>query len=280
MSVKFFGQFLLERGIVTRSHLVAAIRLQESRNLRLGDYAVRRGYLTEPQADQINQAQLTADKRFGELAIEMGLLTPEQVDELLILQQNDYILLGEALIDQNAIERSALDRELEAFKRDQTRYIIDEVVFPPGTKEPSLLAVPIDLTPKMLLRLLGIHGKLGAGESESRYPVERLVSVTISFTGSVKVDYTLSVSRDIAASVTEKIMGEPPLPGDDDVVTDSVKELANIICGNAAAKYAQLGRRVEIGPPSMGVPNIGPEKGFIFFPIHVAEGAVEVRLSQ
>jgi CheY-specific phosphatase CheX len=278
VSVKFFGQFLLERGLVTRDHLLQAIRLQESRDLRLGDYAIRRGYLTELHAERINQAQLTTDKRFGEIAMEMGLLTAEQLDELLTLQQNDYMLLGEALLNLGAIQDGVLERELEAFKKDQARYIVDDVVFPPGSADASLLAIPIDLTAKLMLRLLGIHGKIGEGEREVRYPVERLVSVSLRFSGSLEFDYTLSVSKDIALCIAERILGEPPGPGEEDVVIDSVKELCNVVCGNAAAKYAQIGRRVEIGPPSQGAPKLGDGKKFIMFPLHVAEGAVEVRI--
>jgi CheY-specific phosphatase CheX len=278
VSVKFFGQFLLERGVVSREALLRAISLQESRNLRLGDYAIRRGYLTEPQSEQINQAQLTADKRFGELAVEMGLLTSAQVDELLTLQQNDYILLGEALLEEDILARPVLERELKAFKEDQERYLVDDVVFPPGTKDASLLAIPVDLTAKMLLRLVGIHGKIGESEREVRPPVGRLQSVTIAFSGALSAHYTLSVSRDIAELVAARILGEPPKPDEDEVVIDSVKELCNVICGNAAAKFAQLGRRVEIGPPSETAPPLEDGKTFILFPLHVAEGAVEIRI--
>ncbi len=280
MSVKFFGQFLLERGAVSRTDLLKAIDLQQARNRRLGEYAVRRGYLTEAQAEQVNQAQLSADKFFGEIAIEMGLLEQGQVEELLTLQQNDHILIGEALITLKLIDSERLEKELAAFEQDQSRYVIDDVIFPPGTAHASLLAVPVDLTAKLLRRIIGIQAKLGEGSLETRSPVSRLVTVTTYFHGSLTCGYTLSISKDIGSAVSQHIAGEAPASPDSEIVIDSVKELCNIISGNAAARYAQLGRKVEISPPAEGAPTLDSGKTFVVFPLHVAEGAVEVRISR
>jgi len=277
VSVKFFGQFLLERGVIGRQVLLDALKLQDDRNLRLGAYAVRRGYLTEAQAEAVNKSQLTEDKRFGELAAEMGLLTEEQVEELLVLQHNDYLLLGEALYEMGALDRPVLERELRAFKEDQARYLVDDVIFPPGTKEASLLAVPVDLTAKMLSRLVGITCKIGEGEREQRRPVDRLLSVSVQFSGGLDAAYTLSVSHDIAADIARHVLGDES-GLDDEAVVDSVRELCNVICGNTAAKLAQAGRKVEIGPPFEGCPVLETGQQYVLFPLHVAEGAVEVRI--
>lgn len=277
MSVKFFGQFLLERGVVGRRALLDALDLQEARNRRIGAHAVRLGYLSEADVERINRLQLTQDKRFGELALELGLLTPEQVPELLSLQRNDAVLLGEALVELGHVERPTLERELGAFADDQAGYLVGEVIFPPGVRDPSLLAVPVDLTVKLLERLAGVSSKLGEGEREVRPPVSRLVSVTVSFSGGLTADYTLSLSTDLAARVAERILGEAG-PHDEATTLDAVKELANVVCGNAAAKLAQVGRPVEIGPPASGAPRLERGQKFVLFPLHVPEGAVEVRI--
>lgn len=277
MSVKFFGQFLLERGVVSREKLMEALALQDTRNLRLGDYAIRRGLLTEAQADKVNRAQLTEDMRFGEIAVEMNFLTEQQVNELLTLQQNDYLLLGEALLEKKTVERAVLERELMAFKADQNQYLIDEVIFPPGVKDPSLLAIPVDLTAKMLNRIANVTSKIGEGTREVRPPVDRLISVSVTFSGDLHANYTLSVSKDIAKEVAIRILGDDS-DIDDETVVDCLRELCNVICGNSAAKFAQAGKRVEIGPPWSGAPQLEGDDKFIVFPLHVASGAVEVRI--
>ncbi|NTW88764.1 MAG: chemotaxis protein CheX, partial [Desulfobulbaceae bacterium] len=40
MAVKFFGQFLIEQGVVTSDALLNAINLQDKNNLKLGEMAV------------------------------------------------------------------------------------------------------------------------------------------------------------------------------------------------------------------------------------------------
>ncbi|MDF1564562.1 MAG: chemotaxis protein CheX [Deltaproteobacteria bacterium] len=277
MSVKFFGQYLLERGTISREALLKALELQDTRNLRLGDYAVRRGYLTEAQSEQINRIQLTEDKRFGEIAKEKGLLTEEQIGELLTLQQNDYLMLGEALLEVGPLDRQTLEAELKNFKADQEKYLTDDVIFPPGVKEPSLLAIPIDLTAKMLLRIAAVTSKIGEGERSERPPVARLISVAVDFSGGLTAKYLLSLSEDIARKVALPMLGEDP--GDDhEAVIDSVRELCNVICGNSAAKLAQLGKAVEIGPPMMVEGPLPAHEQAILFPLHVADGAAEVRI--
>ncbi len=277
MSVKFFGQFLLERGVVSREELLEALAIQDTRNLRLGDYALRRGYLSEAQSEQINRTQLTEDKRFGEIAVEKGILDEAQVQELLTLQQNDYLMLGEALLEVGKLERATLERELKTFKGDQEKYLTDEVIFPPGIKDPSLLAVPIDLTAKMLIRIANVTSKIGEGERSARPPVERLITVAVEFSGDLEATYLLSLSEDIARKVALPMLGEDP--GDDlEAVVDSVRELCNVICGNSAAKFAQVGKRVEIGPPQMNEGPLPLHDQAVLFPLHVAEGAAEVRI--
>lgn len=277
MSVKFFGQYLLERGVVTRAQLLEALDLQDARNLRLGDYAVRRGYLTDAQSEKINRVQLTEDKRFGEIAVEQGFLTEAQVQELLVLQQNDYLMLGEALLERGVLDRATLEKELKIFKEDQERYLTDEVIFPPGIRDPSLLSIPIDLTAKILMRIANVTSKIGEGERSERPPVPRLVTVAVELCGDLEATYVLSLSKDISRKVALPMLGEDP--GDDEeTIVDSVRELCNVICGNSAAKLAQLGKRVEIRPPSVIEDTLPPHDQAVLFPLHVAEGAAEVRI--
>ena len=279
MSVKFFGQFLLERGIIGRQALLEAIQAQEAQNLRLGEYAVHQGYLTSAQAAAVNRVQLTEDKRFGEIAVDLGLISGDQLRELLTLQQNDYLRLGEALEALGKVDAPILTRELEAFRDDQSSYQVGEVVFPAGIDGAGILAVPVDLTAKLLSRLAGLTCKVGAGERGARAPVDRLVTASITLSGDVDAHYTLSVSQDLARRIGAGLTGDGA-EVDDDTCLDAVKELCNVVCGNAAARLAQLGRQVEIGPPWEGYPLARDGVESILFPLHVPDGAVEVRIAR
>ena len=56
MAVKFFGQFLVEQGIVTGEALLNAINLQDKNNLKLGEMAVAMGLITPENIQRAHNA--------------------------------------------------------------------------------------------------------------------------------------------------------------------------------------------------------------------------------
>ena len=97
MAVKFFGQYLVEKGIVTRDALVQAIELQENRNLKLGEMTVAMGCCSQADIDRAHQHQLTKDMKLGDLLVELGILTLNQLKDVLVRQKNSHLYIGEAL---------------------------------------------------------------------------------------------------------------------------------------------------------------------------------------
>jgi CheY-specific phosphatase CheX len=278
MAVRFFGQFLLARGVIDREQLLAALALQDERNLPVGSYAVRKGYLSSEQAERINQAQRATDERFGDLAVDIGLLTRAQVMELLTLQENDHVRIGEALVELGYMDAETLEREVDAFERDQAPYRTEKRVFPPGTSNPDLIAVIVDLTRKMLVRITRLQNKIAAIEELGHMPADDLITVSLTFTGTLNAEFVLSVSADVADHVAKSLIGsEEPIARE--VAVDAVKELANVICGNTVGKAAQTGKRVEISPPLEGAPMVREGDRGVFVPLLVAHGVVEIRIA-
>jgi len=278
VAVRFFGQFLLGRGVIDREQLLAALALQEERNRPVGAYAVRRGYLTPEQAERVNRAQRSTDERFGDLAVEVGLLTRAQVLELLTLQENDHVRIGEALVELGVFDSEALEREVAAFERDQAPYQTENRIFPESAANPDLLAIILDLTGKMLKRVARIQNKIAAIEELGSMPADDLITVSLTFTGALTSEFVLSVSRDIADQVARSLIGEQE-PVSREVAVDAVKELANVICGNTVGKAAQIGKRVEISPPLEGAPMVREGDHGVFVPLLVAHGVVEIRVA-
>ena len=97
MAVQFFGQYLLEKGLITAEQVLRVIEYQELQNLRIGEFAIRQGLLTESDASRVNQLQLSQDIRFGEAAIQLGVLEEVEVQILLAAQRNSHIYFGEAV---------------------------------------------------------------------------------------------------------------------------------------------------------------------------------------
>ncbi|MEK3917637.1 hypothetical protein [Paenibacillus sp. FSL H7-0331] len=118
MFAQYFGQFLLNRSIVTASELDQALSAQAETRVKLGVLAINKGYMTPEQVEQVHQTQTRIDKRFGEIAVDMGHLTEEVVTELLSSQQSAHLTLGQALIDQGTMNYETFSTTLNLYKKD------------------------------------------------------------------------------------------------------------------------------------------------------------------
>jgi len=73
----------------------------------------------------------------------------------------------------------------------------------------------------------------------------REVSGIIGLTGKAKGTVVLSLERETAICVAERLLGERP-PGINRDVTDAIGELTNMISGNAKAQLEQLALSVSL----------------------------------
>lgn len=125
MYTQFFGNFLLERGILSADKLVEALQKQSSAHLKLGTLAIHAGLLSASDVDNIVIMQTHQDKKFGELAIEGGYLTADQVSQLLASQRPDYLLLGQILIEEGILSNSAFENLLLDYQSCNEIYDLD-----------------------------------------------------------------------------------------------------------------------------------------------------------
>lgn len=271
-SVKFFGQFLLDRGVVSREQLLDALLLQGERNQPLGAYAVQKGYITHADAERVNLAQRSMDAPFGDVAMELRLMTGDEVEELLQLQRRAHLRLGEALLHQGALDETRLTTEVEAFRADQAAFQTGIIEFPPGIPDADLLSIPVDLTSKLLLRVAGIRTKLDSAELLSDLPSADLVTASVSFSGAINTEYVLSVSYDIATTIAERMTGKSHRR------QEAVKELCHVVCGSATGKLAHAGKRVDITPALAGAPMLREGDKGVCIHMPPAEGTIELRM--
>jgi CheY-specific phosphatase CheX len=253
MSIKFFGQFLLENNVIIAEQLLEAVRFQESKNLKFGDYACSKGYLTEEDVERLQEEQKRTDMMIGELTVKLGMLKQGQVEEILTMQKNDHVFIGGALVQKGFITDEKLNEELERFKEDQKGYMPGEVSVPEDIEDPKTIRNFVDLTRKMLRRVAHLDVKVGEGHINVHEPEENYSVVSISFTGAMACEYVLSVSRETAAIIATGITGGDATNEPDDIITDGVKEFCNIVCGNIMAGMAKKGKTVDISPPSEAV---------------------------
>lgn len=276
MAVKFFGQFLVEKGVVSREILLQAIELQESVNLSFGATAVAMGLLAEADIEKVHNAQRTEDLRFGDMAVKLGLLSGDQMMQVLARQKNTHLYIGEALVKVGGLSADDLPKHLEEFKADQAQYATDTVAIPSGVAEPKLWEMVVDLSYKMLTRVALLNFR-----PEPCFTADRLppmgVYATMEFSGDVSGCYLMGVSAATQKKVAKEILKEESVEGEPkEVLDDTVMEFVNVVLGNVAAKAAQLGKAIEIAPPGI----VDAADGFavpaghtgLCFPVCLADG--------
>ena len=270
MAVKFFGQYLLERGAVTTDLLLKAIELQDSINLKLGDMALAIKMVTQDEVKRIHDAQRGEDLMFGELAVKLGILNQGQLEEILQQQQKNHLRIGEALVRVSAFSDEQLLRYLEDFRADQARYATDRTSIPSGIPTPEVWKICADLSAKMFMRVVGVQCQVGECVLVDRAPGGALVA-GIDLVGDVSARYLLGVSTQLRERIAKAVLLEEDVTREsEEVLDDTVLEFVNIICGNVAAKAAQSGTAVDIKPPAAfhpgaeGIPVPAGSYGLLF----------------
>jgi CheY-specific phosphatase CheX len=282
MAVKFFGQFMVEQGIVSSEALLKAIALQESVNLKFGEMAQSMGLITPVDIDRVHNAQRGEDMQFGDMCVKLEILSLSQLKEVLTKQKNSHLYIGEALIKVGAVSAADLPKHLDAFKADQAPYRVDTVAIPAGVAHAQLWELAADLTYKMLARVANLTVRQGQCRLIQRIePNDSIVAIQMS--GSAQVHYLLSVSREVRNSIARALLNTDDVSKEgEDMLNDTVMEFANIVCGNIAAKAAQMGKTLEIAPPMLlaeaGGISVTPGGKGLLFPVFIAEGHIEFAL--
>ncbi|MDD2734691.1 MAG: chemotaxis protein CheX [Desulfuromonadaceae bacterium] len=277
MAVKFFGQFMVEQGIITSSALLDAINLQDKNNLKLGEMAVTMGLITSADIQRAHNAQMSRDMKLGDLLVEMGFLTLAQLNDIIIRQKNTHLYIGEALVQVGALTSDQLQNHLDAFKADQAKYISNGIELPITTTNNAIWEMTADLTYKMVTRVLDLKFRPGACTPVTVITANFMLAA-MDFSGDVEARYLISVSEGLQKAIAKAILHEESVDAEPlEVLEDTVMEFINVVCGNVAAKASQMGVIMNINPPvSLHPPAAGltiPEgHTALSFPIHIEDG--------
>jgi len=278
MAVKFFGQFLVEKNLVSRDDLLKAIELQDQKNLKLGEMAISMGFLNQADIERAHNAQMSKDMKLGDLLVEMGILTLSQLNDVITRQKNTHLYIGEALVLVGALSSEKLQQSLDEFKIDQALYVSDRIELPANIANNLVWEMTADLTYKMITRVLDMQFRPGKCQTISTVD-SNFMMAAMDLSGDVEARYIISVSKDIQKTVAKAILRESSVDTEPvEVLEDTVMEFVNVVCGNIAAKASQTGKTININPPSTiqppaaGLPVPAGHTG-LCFPIHVGEGS-------
>ena len=274
MSVKFFGQYLIERGEIDAGQLRESLELMAAENRTLGEIAIQQAFLSQAGATEVNELQRTDDRHFGELAVNLGLLTSEELGRALRIQRETHLLLGQALIRLEHVATERLGALLDEFKIDQAPFELGANPLPEEVRGNRLAHAVLDLLPKICIRVARITGKLGAAEDLSLAP-ELAYSATVTASGPSGLSITLFADREFCEAITVATCGIEAGDLDDEVIPDGLAEFLNVVAGNACGVLERDGIRSEVAPPIVGEP---PTSGF-GFPMAVTVGELYVVLT-
>ncbi len=253
MGVKFFGQFLIEQGVVDSDNIRAALKLMDEENRSLGELAEAGGILTAEEAAKVNAQQRYCDIPFGELAVEMGLLSEEQVEYLIGFQEQTRLRIGQALVRLGFLPNERLLKLLVQYENEQTVFRIGNVTLPDGLASNALAATVLDLLPKMLVRVARIGVRIGNAQHVAVIP-DYPVRIAVKVTGDMKlmiclmgdVDFSLELAGATAGFDQSRLAAARHNPV---LLADGVGEFLNVLAGNAMGILERKRITTELEPP-------------------------------
>lgn len=247
-TVKFFGQYLLEKGRITNEQLLEAVEYQNSTNARLGTLAIERGLLSEDQVRHVNQQQKTTDRLFGDLAVDLGYLTPDQLADLVEIQKTSRLFLGEALVEKGFMTAEELERELALFKAEQqaSQMMIRGALV--QLKGAELVVDVLDMVLKLFKRIIHENVLIEDCHQDRAQWLGYDWLVSQEMTGDVNATLVMGIPTRLLTKIAGKMLDET-FTDANELAQDAVKEFLNVTSGNICAKLSQRDLVVGLQPP-------------------------------
>ncbi len=258
MFTNVFGNYLIEKGLISKEQLLEVKEKQSETRVKLGLIAVSEKLLTEQQANEVNRKQAVMDKRFGDIAVELGYLTAEQVSRLLGLQGNPYMQFSQTMTDKGIMSLAQIEEALAEFQKENAFTSTDMDAFKSGDidriiplflpkmdKEDAseLVLVAIRTVNRFVSTDLGMKKAYltdtfacGNGAMQN---MEGDYGVTTAFAGN----------GDALLTIADAYAGESFDCVDMDAL-DSVGEFINVINGLFATNLSYKKVNVELMPPT------------------------------
>lgn len=260
MTVKFFGQFLIERGELTTQQVRAALDLMESENRTLGELAVAAGFASAEELRRVNGVQRRRDARFGELAIQMGVLNSVELDELLQQQQRERLYLEDAIATLGFLPPERVALQLDAFMREQAPLLRAAESLPEALSGNRLAQCTVDMLPRFLRRVARIEVKLGPGRPIEEAP-EMPLAASIDVGGNHGAHLALVTDTRFAEQLAVGVSGIDDRGLAAEFSADALGEFLNVLAGNAVSALEREGFEHRVAAPQFGVL---PGEGFQF----------------
>lgn len=281
-----FGQYLLQKGVISKEVLLKALETQNSINRKIGEIAVEEGLILPEKVDKILKVQKRINKYFGQLSVQMGLLCSEQVKKILDIQQKHYIDLENVMVSEKLVSKEKIEEELKLFKmldqEDQGVYGLKWIK--ENLENGLVFEIFAEQTLKLLMRLTEYFVLEGDCNFENKEMICNGITVELSFSGDFNWKYFLNLSSEVAQCISETMVDMSDEEMSEDIDLEVAGEFVNIVCGNAISKLDNYGIKFEMTPPKIKKIDVGEKiifpvgKEVLTIPILVPEGQVDLAI--
>ena len=270
MFSQYFGQYLLNQGVITPIQLSDALTQERMTRVKIGILAINAGYLTVFQVEHIHTLQQEQDKKFGEIAVAEGLLTVAQVEMLLEKQNRRYLNLCQTLVDKGYLALDKLEVVMNKYKEDAqlsdrqfsaiqhadyeeiVRLFFDFSQYGPYEE---VFYDYIALFLRSVVRLLDDQPAANYAVSGVNIRPAGDWVTSQTFAGPLGFRTDIVMSEKTLLEIARRFSGEP-LDCVDELAKDSVAEFLNVTNGIFAVNMSDVGVEFDMLPQSTDVYNV------------------------
>jgi CheY-specific phosphatase CheX len=230
MDIKFFGQYLLEKNIITRAQLLEAISLQNQTNSSLGILAVKLGFLSKEAHEKIQQYQIRNNVTFIEASKQMKLLDHEKLEHLISRQVSNNILLGEALVRKSILSQEQVDEHFRHFRTEQSSLELEILSSISSHRYGDMIGTALQSSVNLFRYVMDMQPRIGAFYSQTSTPSPYPWVVFQSLQGDYNFTFHLFLSESLICQIASALV-QKKVEEINELSLDAVKEFVNIIVG-------------------------------------------------
>ncbi|MES9855712.1 MAG: cyclic nucleotide-binding domain-containing protein [Sedimenticola sp.] len=119
---KFFGEYLIEKGLIADADVVEALTAQRKETASFEKMVCDLGIMDMSQAFKVLTLQAETDLNFMEVAVRHGFINDEQAELTRACIESEKPAIGEVLVILGRIDKETMERELVKFERSVKVY--------------------------------------------------------------------------------------------------------------------------------------------------------------
>mgnify|MGYP001011508449 CR=1 FL=1 len=293
MLTQFFGNYLLQKKLVTSTELIEGLKYKSILTKKLGVLAVSAGYMTPEEVEDVHTMQASIDKRFAEIAVHMGYLTIPQAEEIIEAQKFGYILLGNSLVELGYVPLKEIHKAIKDYEgayqlsysnllesNEEKMYeMVQSLYHFPETESINYKKEYVALLIKNLIRFIGNDYTLLDPE-EALPESESLWTSTQSIDGFYNSRTSIVASEDSFIAFASRYAGEECVKIDE-FVQASVSDFLNLHNGLFTVNMSNNHNvELSLSPPEIIISDFPSNKNSYIIPIKYPFGILYCSFSK